>query len=181
MKAKPQSPAEPKSTSMPQAQTSAKALERPVQHSTSVMRVFDFMSTDLVTTGSADHLDDAIHRMLDRDVGCIIVTEDHRGVVGIVTKGDILRKVLLKGLDPHKVTAKSAMSSPVVTVDHEATIEAASRIMTTRNVSKLPVIKNGNLVGIITSTDIIRAEPMQVGYLQELVVARFVPHELRTP
>jgi len=155
-----------------------RSVETPMARTTSVIRVFDFMSTDLVTARTSEPLNEAVQKMLRRDVGCIVVTEN-QSVVGIITKGDVLRKAFLKGLDARQVTAKNAMSSPVVTVDHDATIEEAARLMSTKNVSKLPVVKEGNLVGIITSTDIIRAEPMQVGYLQELVRARFVPHEMR--
>jgi CBS domain-containing protein len=70
------------------------------------------------------------------------------------------------------------MSRPVITIDPDCTIEEASKLMTTKGVSKLPVVKDRKLVGVITMSDIIRAEPTQVGYLQELVRARFVPHDL---
>jgi CBS domain-containing protein len=116
--------------------------------------------------------------MLERGVGCIVVTNKD-SVVGIITKGDILRKAFLKGGQAKKVPAKKVMSQPVVTIDPDSTLEEASKLMTSSDVSKLPVVKDGRLVGIITSTDIIRAEPIQVGYLQELVRARFVPHDLR--
>jgi len=81
-------------------------------------------------------------------------------------------------MDAREVSVKVAMSRPVVTIDPDSTIEEASKVMTKKGVSKLPVIRNKKLVGVITMTDIIRAEPTQVGYLQELVRARFVPHDL---
>ncbi len=98
--------------------------------------------------------------------------------MGIVTKGDVLRKAFLRGMEAREVSVKVAMSRPVITIDPDSTIEVAAKLMTAKGVSKLPVLKDRKLVGVITMTDIIRAEPTQVGYLQELVRARFVPHDL---
>ena len=142
------------------------------------MKVFDVMSTDVVTTGITGPLSEATKRMLEREVGCIVVT-DKEAVVGMITKGDILKKAFLKGVVAGKVSAKKVMSQPVFTISPDATLEEASKLMTEKGISKLPVVKDKKLVGIITSTDVIRAEPMQVSYLQELVRARFVPHDLR--
>jgi len=142
------------------------------------MKVFDVMSTDVVTTGITGPLSEATKRMLEREVGCIVVT-NKEAVVGMITKGDILKKAFLKGVVAGKVSAKKVMSQPVFTISPDATLEEASKLMTEKGISKLPVVKDKKLVGIITSTDVIRAEPIQVSYLQELVRARFVPHDLR--
>lgn len=136
------------------------------------------MSTDLLTASIDERLSGTVSRMLERDVGCIIVI-DRGNVVGIITKGDVLKKAFLKGLPASEVSAKNVMSSPVSTVSSDATLEEAASLMTAKKVSKLPVLKGKQLVGIVTSSDVIRAEPTQVGYLQELVKARFVPHDLR--
>jgi CBS domain-containing protein len=141
------------------------------------MKVLDVMSTDLVTSQINEPLNEAVHRMLERDVGCIIVMNDSN-VEGILTKGDVLKKAFLLGLDAREVSSKKVMSRPVVAIDPDSTLEEASRMMTSNNVSKLAVVKDKKLVGVVTSSDIIRAEPMQVGYLQELVKARFVPHDI---
>ena len=141
------------------------------------MRVLDVMSTDVVKAQLLEPVYDAVYRMLTKNVGSIIVTDNGK-VVGVVTKGDVLRRAFLKGVDPKSLPVKKVMSSPPVTTSPSTTLEEASRLMNEKRVSKLPVLENGKLVGIITSTDIIRAEPIQVGYLQELVRARFVPHDL---
>jgi len=144
---------------------------------TSLIRVSDVMTTDVAVAGMTEPLNEAVYRMLERNVGCIVVT-DWGSVVGIVTKGDVLRKAFLRGLEAREVSVKVAMSHPVVSIDPDSTIEEASKVMIAKHVSKLPVITDKRLVGVVTMTDIIRAEPTQVGYLQELVRARFVPHDL---
>jgi len=141
------------------------------------MKVLDVMSTDLVTSQLNEPLNEAVNRMLERDVGCIIVMNDSN-VEGVITKGDVLKKAFLLGLDAREVSSKKVMSRPVVAIDPDSTLEQASRMMTGNNVSKLAGVKDKKLVGVVTSSDIIRAEPMQVGYLQELVKARFVPHDI---
>ena len=141
------------------------------------MKVLDVMSTDLVIAQAGEPLNEAVHRMLERDVGCIIVIDDSV-VEGIITKGDVLKKAFLLGLEAQEISSKKVMSKPVIGIDPDSTLEEASRMMTKNNVSKLAVLKGKKLVGVVTSSDIIRAEPMQVGYLQELVKARFVPHDM---
>jgi len=141
------------------------------------MKVLDVMSTDLVTSQINEPLNEAVHRMLEREVGCIVVLNDSV-VEGIITKGDVLKKAFLLGLDAREVSSKKVMSMPVISIDPDSTLEEASRMMTGNNVSKLAVVDGKKLVGVVTSSDIIRAEPMQVGYLQELVKARFVPHDI---
>ncbi len=139
------------------------------------MRVGDVMTSSVVSVEASDKAYDAVLKMINRDIGSVVVKRN--GIVlGIITKGDVLRNIVKAGIDPRKTTSADVMSKPVVTVEQNATIESASRLMTEYSVSKLPVMNDGELVGIITSSDIIRAEPMQVGYLQELMKARFVPH-----
>jgi len=146
--------------------------------SSASIKVYDVMSIDVVRSGMDEPLDWAVTRMIERDVGSIVVT-DGDSAVGIITKGDILRKAFLKGIDAKDVAVKEIMSRPAVTIEPDATLEEASKLLATKKVSKLAVEKNGKLVGIITATDIIRAVPAQVGYLEELIRVRFVPHDLR--
>ncbi len=137
------------------------------------------MSTGVVTVKSEEPVSKAISRLVKNDVGSVVVMDEHDNAVGIVTKGDILKKIVLERGNPDEIPTEKVMSRPVITIQSGPTIEEASKLMTQRKVSKLPVVDGEKLVGIITSTDIIRAEPMEVGYLQELVRARFVPHDLR--
>ncbi len=141
------------------------------------MRVSDVMSKDVISVEASATVFEAVSKIIQFKVGCVVVTKA-RKIAGIVTKGDVLERALLQRLDPRETAVEKVMSAKVVTIGKYATLEEASRLMTEKKVSKLPIIEKGELVGIITSSDIIRAEPMEIGYLQELVRARFVPHEL---
>lgn len=140
------------------------------------LRVYDVMSTDLVQAGIDEPVSEAVWKMLEKNVGCILVI-DSGLLKGIITKGDVLRKAFLQGFDAREVSCKRVMSQPAFTICEDSSIEEAAKLMTEKNVSKLPVVREDKPVGIVTSTDLIRAEPVQVGYLQELIRARYIPHE----
>ena len=113
------------------------------------------MSRLVITTEESTNGYNVVREMMNRDIGCIVVTKDG-DVVGIVTKGDILRETIMKKADPQKTPASEIMSRPVIEIDPEAAIEDASAVMARNNVSKLPVVKDGKLVGIVTYSDLIR-------------------------
>jgi CBS domain-containing protein len=136
------------------------------------------MSTKVVKANSRELVYPAVRRLLSKGVGCLVVVEGNN-VTGIMTKGDVLRRALVGHKDSKKMSVKRVMTRPVFTIEPSSTLEEASRLMSEKQISKLPVVKDGKLVGIITSSDVIRTEPVQVRYLQELVRARFVPHDLR--
>jgi CBS domain-containing protein len=147
---------------------------------TTVLHVLDVMSNKVLTVRNDELVYKVAATLVKNDVGSIVVVDKKGSLSGIITKGDILREVLLKGLDPKKTLAKQVMSQKVIAIGPAETVEEASKRMIEKRVSKLPVVNDeGKLVGIITSTDIIRTEPGEINYLQELIRARFVPHELR--
>ncbi len=85
------------------------------------------------------------------------MTEDKRGylivlerdqVSGIVTEKDLVRKVMAKGADPLKVKISEVMSTPLLVVDPDETIENAVRTMAENKVRRLPVMRTGILYGI---------------------------------
>ena len=143
------------------------------------IHVGDVMSNNLLTVQENDKVSTTVRRLLKRGVGSVLVMDRDDHLVGIITKGDVLREVVMKHLDPNVVKSRDIMSEPVITIDVDSSLEDASKLMIQRKVSKLAALKDGNLKGIITSTDIIRAEPLEVRYLEELVRARFVPRDLR--
>lgn len=130
------------------------------------------MAMKVVTADVSDSVLDTATRLIDGKVGCVVVMQDD-DLAGIVTKGDIIKSTILKLQDPKKLRVSSIMTTPVVTISPDSSIEAAAKLMSERRVSKLPVIEDesGLLIGIITSTDIIRVEPSYVEYLKELITS----------
>jgi CBS domain-containing protein len=106
--------------------------------------------------------------MEDMLLGALVVVERSRAV-GIITERDVIHRVVNAGLDPKRTSVGEVMSSPVVTITPEASIEKAAQVMVEKRIKKLPVLKNGRLVGIITVTDIVREVP----HLREKILTTF--------
>ncbi|MEM5868352.1 MAG: CBS domain-containing protein [Candidatus Aenigmatarchaeota archaeon] len=96
---------------------------------------------------------DVIDIMIENNIGSVIILENEK-VVGIVTERDLVTKVLTKGLDLN-LPVKEIMSSPVITISPNESVEKAAEIMTENKIKKLPVVENDKLLGIITLTDIV--------------------------
>jgi len=103
------------------------------------------------------------------DIGSIIVVQGDRPV-GIITERDILRRIVEPCLAPETLTARQVMTSPVVTIDENASINEAAKLMVKKRIKRLLVTRNNNeLVGIITFTDIVTKVPDLLNILEELV------------
>lgn len=114
------------------------------------------MSQRVVTIDATSSAFDAAREIMDRDIGCVVVLKDKK-IAGIVTKGDILKEAVMKRLDTSTLNVERIMSHPVLTIGVKNTLTEASNLMSTENLTKLPVVnKSGELVGIITSSDIMR-------------------------
>ncbi|MGA2874369.1 MAG: CBS domain-containing protein [Nitrososphaerales archaeon] len=133
-----------------------------------VPEVRDYMSMRVVSVDASDSVFNASDIMIKNGVGCVVVTE-YGDLAGIVTKGDILRNSLLKLLDPKKTTVQLVMTKSPVTIEASASLEDAAKLMTEKNVSKLPVLDEGILVGVISASDIMRVQPTYVTYLRGLI------------
>ena len=126
------------------------------------------MAKNVKTVRVDDSVYDAVTKMNKFDVGSVIVMNGSRPV-GIITSTNVLRKVVEPRVDPTIVKAKDAMSSPLVTIEADATIEEAARSMSQRRIKKLAVMEKDKLIGVLSSSDIVRANPAQIGILQELL------------
>jgi CBS domain-containing protein len=148
------------------------------------MLVKDVMSKNVITISPEDSISDAIEKMAENNISGLIVVEEEK-VVGVISESDVLRVfkseipeiststnatlsiflILEKGIKAinemkkiGKLKVKNLMSKRVFYVKPEDTILEAARIMSKKDVRRLPVIdENGKLVGVISRTDILRA------------------------
>jgi CBS domain-containing protein len=102
------------------------------------------------------------------DISSIIVAQEERPV-GIVTHKDIVSKVVLPRIPPDALKAIEVMSTPVVKINEDASIEEAAALMAKKRIKKLIVVSGNNdkLVGIITSTDIVKAQPTLITLVEK--------------
>lgn len=133
-----------------------------------VIIVRDVMTKNIKTVKTDDTVHDAVKKMNKFDIGSVIVMSSGRPV-GIITETNVMRRIVEPRMDPATVWTKDIMSSPLTTIESNAALEEAAKIMADKRINRLPVIDGDKLVGVISSTDIVKASPTQLGILEELV------------
>lgn len=131
------------------------------------MLVRDVMSSPVITMDENEASNKAAVSMDMNDVGALIVTNKAGKSIGIITERDLVIRVLAKNIKPDTVKAKEIMTTPLVTIEPEATISDAARRMTRLDIRRLGVIYKGNLLGIISSKDILGVMPELIETMQE--------------
>ena len=123
----------------------------PIQKKTDISQI---MNTSILSVDSSVSATDAAKMMEDTDVGAVVVLENNIPV-GIVTDRDFAIKIAAHSY-PVDTPVRRIMSSPLISVDPHSDLWIASDLMSTRKVRKLPVIDDDKVVGIITSSDIVK-------------------------
>jgi CBS domain-containing protein len=98
---------------------------------------------------------DALSLMAEKNVGALVVVENTR-VIGILSERDYARKVILKGRVSKETRVREIMSDKVYFVRPAQTIEECMTLMTAEHVRHLPVLEDGQLVGIISIGDVVK-------------------------
>ena len=122
------------------------------------MKVRHLMSYPIATVRPEATVQEAILRMVSEGKGSVLVAEEGllKEAQGIVTISHIFVNVFAKGLDPGVVPVSTIMTpAPLVTIDPDASTTAAARLMQEHGIRRVPVTKDGALVGIITSNDLL--------------------------
>ena len=131
------------------------------------MLVKDVMSSPVVTMNENETSNKAAVVMDKNDLGSIIVINKTGKSIGIITERDLVIRVLAKNLKPDTIKAKEIMTTPLVTIEPDAAITEAARRMNRLDIRRLGVIYKGNLVGIISSKDILGVMPELIEIIQE--------------
>ncbi|HEY1172307.1 MAG TPA: CBS domain-containing protein [Verrucomicrobiae bacterium] len=98
---------------------------------------------------------EAIQMMADHNVGSVMVMREGE-LLGVLSERDYTRKVILKGRQSRQTLVDEIMTSPVITAPLNLSIEDALRIMSERRVRHLPVMHDGNVVGVVSLGDLIK-------------------------
>jgi CBS domain-containing protein len=131
------------------------------------MLVRDVMSSPVVTINEDETANKAASNMDMHDLGAVIVQNKAGKSIGIITERDLVIRVIAKNLKPDTVKSKEIMTTPLVTIEPEATISDAARRMNRLDIRRLGVIYKGNLVGIISSKDVLGVMPELLEIMQE--------------
>ena len=119
------------------------------------MRVSDIASPEVVTVDVDAGLADAVERMLTADVGSAVVTDD--GAPGaIVTKRDVLEAAYRRDEPLSSIPVRAAASAPLITIGPAASARRAAEKLREHGVHRLVVVDGIDVVGIVSTTDLIR-------------------------
>ncbi len=113
------------------------------------------MSSPVVTIRQTETLESVALIMSQNNFGSVIITDKNGTLVGIITERDIVTRLTAKNRLPREVHVEKIMSSPVITIDSNKDITEAARLMRSHNIRRLAVLERGEIVGIITSRDIL--------------------------
>lgn len=137
------------------------------------MNARDIMTVGVVTVSPDHGVRHAVSIMCDRSISGLPVVNDRGRLVGILTEGDLLRRAELgtdlflqssqnrqearDHLKAHSWKVGDVMATDVVTVDEDTPVGKIAALMVERGVKRLPVLRDGALVGIVTRADLLRA------------------------
>jgi CBS domain-containing protein len=129
--------------------------------------VRDVMSSPVITTQEDASANKVAELMDKHGLGCIIVTGKSAKPLGIITERDLVGRVLAKNVKPDALKAKEVMTSPLITIEPEETISEAARRMSRLNIRRLGVMYKGQLIGLLSSKDILAVMPELLETIQE--------------
>jgi CBS domain-containing protein len=131
------------------------------------MLVRDVMSSPVITVDEDATANRVAELMEKHELGCIIVTSKEGKPIGIITERDLVTRVLAKNVKPDTIKAKDVMTTPLITIEPDETINEAARKMSRLNIRRLGVVYKGQLIGILSSKDILAVMPELIETIQE--------------
>ena len=121
-----------------------------------LIRVRDIMKTNLDRVDGMDTVESALEKMIHIETKSLVVNKrNEHDEYGIVMISDIARKVLAKDRPPSRVNIYEIMTKPVISVDPDMDIRYCARLFTRFDLSRALVIHNGEILGIISLTDMV--------------------------
>jgi CBS domain-containing protein len=121
------------------------------------MKVRDIMSDKVACCGSDTPLQDVAGMMVDCDCGEIPVADAGGRIIGVITDRDITCRAVARGRNPLELTAADCMTSPVVTVHTDTSLDDCCNVLEGNQIRRVPVVDEaGRCVGIVSVADIAR-------------------------
>jgi CBS domain-containing protein len=129
--------------------------------------VRDIMTKDVKVVRNDTSVHEVVATMSKFDVDAVLVVQSGKPT-GIITTRDVLVRAVEHGMPLGSLIARMIYTNPLVTIDEEATVEEATKLMKRWRIKHLPVTKNDKLVGMLSYTDIVFAVPAMLSEMEEL-------------
>jgi len=141
----------------------------------SVSEILEAKSEDVVRIEGDASVYDAVRRMVENNVGAVLIANDDQ-IEGIFTERDYLRRIAAEERQARETIVRDVMSSPVIVVTPETTVDESMALMTDRRIRHAPVVADGELVGMISIGDLVKytseRQTFQIQYLTDYITAR---------
>ena len=172
--------AEPKSSSAEKKQATPIAQEKAQEKTDEnkvTLKTSTVMVKKVITVDENASVKEAADIMNQFEIGSVITTRKGKPI-GIITERDLLKRIVSEGRNAKKTVVKEIMSSPLIVVSTNTDLEEAARLMFEMKIKKLPVTEQNRLVGLVSLTDIARAQPM-IKFLQKLAATQNTPKSMK--
>ena len=140
-----------------------------------IAEILSGKSRDLISIDADASVFDAVKKMVDANVGAVLVTGSG-GIEGIFTERDYLKRIAVEGRTSRETKVREVMSSPVIVVTPQTSVEETMAIMSNRKIRHLPVVDSGEVAGMISIGDLVqfqsKQQSFQIQYLTEYISAR---------
>ncbi len=132
--------------------------------------VNDVMSKPVITAKASESIKKIAQKMNKYGINSVVIVDDKNTPIGIITEGDIIRRLLSKKRNLLFSKAMHVMSKPVITISKDVSLEDAAKMMVNKKVKKLCVTnENNELIGIISEGDIVKNESYLIDVLKEII------------
>lgn len=121
------------------------------------MKIADVMTQEVVTVQPGASLKQAAHLFVEHRISGLPVVDNENHVLGVISETDVLSKEAEAEANAGAHLVGEAMTSPAVTIEANRPIGVAAKLMLEEGVTRLPVVDNGTLVGIVARADLVRA------------------------
>jgi len=98
---------------------------------------------------------DALKLMAEKNLGAVMVVDEKNQMIGIFTERDYARKIVLKGKTSLETPINEIMTSEMVTISPEQTLEECMNLMTKWHIRHLPILEKGRLIGMVSMRDVV--------------------------
>lgn len=122
-----------------------------------VKHLLDTKGRHIISISPDASVFDAIKLMADKSIGSLLVMDDSENLLGIVTERDYARKVIVKGRSSRETQVAQIMTAEVMTTASDDRVDQCMEMMTNRKIRHLPVVEDGQVIGMISIGDLVQA------------------------
>ena len=122
-----------------------------------VRQLLGYKGHSVFTTVPDTTVLEALEEMAERDVGALVVLDDDGEVAGLISERDYARKVILRGKVSRDTRVREIMTTEVICVGSRQSVDACMKLMTEHRIRHIPVVENGQLAGLVSIGDVVKA------------------------